>query len=50
MKPKRRPMNRAIAGLTKGRKHAAMPMKNSDLLKIVFINMLLRNCSPKFTQ
>jgi len=38
-------MNRAIAGLTKGRRHAAMPMKNSGLLKLLFIiNAFLHNC------
>lgn len=37
VKPKRSPMKRAIAGLTNGRKHAAIPMKNSGLLKLLFI-------------
>ena len=37
VKPNKRPMNNAMAGLTKGSRQAAMPMKNSGLLKLLFI-------------
>ena len=37
VKPKRSPMKRAIAGLTKGKRHIAMPMKNSALFILLFI-------------
>lgn len=37
MKPNSNPMNRAMAGLTKGRRQATIPMKKSGLLILLFI-------------
>ena len=37
VKPNRRPMKRAMAGLTKGKRQAAMPIKKSALFILLFI-------------
>ena len=48
VKPKRSPIKSAMAGLIKGKRQTAMPMKNSGLLIVLFINNVFLNMRAQF--